>query len=152
MGGIVMPAGDKNLHSIYINEKPCLNEVRVIAKKMFLAVHFLHQNNIMHGDLKPLHFVRSASEDGSKLMLIDLVASERLNGQSYKGKKFSSAFLPPELFYEIDPHCISIDKFIEIEQIDPHCISIDKFIKQRGLRVNITELNQKVYLVFMQNK
>ena len=98
-----MDAADRNLHQIFLQERPDLNTVRNILTEVFEAVAHLHDKGLMHGDLKLLNVVRFRRDN--RLRLIDLDAAARIeekeNQNSFAGAKFSSAVLPPEMFYEL---------------------------------------------------
>ena len=55
---IIMDAADRNLHQIFLQERPDLNGVRAILQQVFEAVAHLHAKGLMHGDLKLLNVVR----------------------------------------------------------------------------------------------
>ncbi|EOD13279.1 hypothetical protein EMIHUDRAFT_119917 [Emiliania huxleyi CCMP1516] len=101
---IIMDAADRNLHQIFLQERPDLNGVRAILQQVFEAVAHLHAKGLMHGDLKLLNVVRFRRDN--RLRLIDLDAAAKIvpvggEGESYAGAKFSSGVLPPELFHEL---------------------------------------------------
>ena len=97
-----MEAADRNLLQIYLQERPDIITVRKYLRQIFRAVEHMHQQKLMHGDLKPLNIVQYQRDDG--LRIIDLDACARIyganeKGRSYAGAKFSSAFMPPEMIY-----------------------------------------------------
>ncbi len=98
--GIVMPRGDRSLKSIIINERPDLSMKVSYLKQIAEGLDYLHDNNIVHLDLKPLNIVRLK---GNQLVIIDLDAAIIVNENSieYAGSKFSSGYLPPEMFYQL---------------------------------------------------
>ena len=89
---IVMPAADRTLDAIFRSERPDMTHVRVLMSEIAHALAHLHQNNIIHGDLKMLNILRV---DGH-MRLIDLDAACSLTKPA--GCKFSSGVLPPEMF------------------------------------------------------
>jgi serine/threonine protein kinase len=95
---IVMPVADKNLSSIIASE--CIvasdwNEIKTIASNLAQAVRYLHQNGLIHGDIKPLNIMRM----GNLYKFIDLDASAQI-GVDFTCSKYSSAYLPPETIFE----------------------------------------------------
>ena len=89
---IIMPAADRTLDAIFRSERPDIAHVRVLMKEIAEALAHLHQNNIIHGDLKMLNILRV---DG-RMRLIDLDAACTFDETA--GCKFSSGVLPPEMF------------------------------------------------------
>ena len=49
---VVMDAANRNLAQIYLQERPGLDALRVLARQIFEAVQHLHSRKLMHGDLK----------------------------------------------------------------------------------------------------
>eukprot|EP00984_Skeletonema_dohrnii_P002429 scaffold836_cov77-Skeletonema_dohrnii-CCMP3373.AAC.3 len=104
----VMEAGNRNLHQMFFQEQPKLDDVRVILRQVFEAVQHLHKEKLMHGDIKMLNIVRFRIDNG--LRLIDLDASAAImpvgevdEKKTFAGAKFSSAILPPEMIERIEP-------------------------------------------------
>eukprot|EP00984_Skeletonema_dohrnii_P021419 scaffold10694_cov66-Skeletonema_dohrnii-CCMP3373.AAC.2 len=100
---IVMDAADRNLHQIFFQEQPKIDAVRYILRQVFEAVKHLHEEKLMHGDIKMGNIVRFLIDN--KLRLIDLDASARIDlvdEQAFAGAKFSSAILPPEMIERIE--------------------------------------------------
>ena len=96
---MVMPAGDRTLKEIIDKERIAsrdFDEVRNISVRVARALGHLHQQGRIHGDLKPLNIMRL----GADIRLIDLDASCAIDAVA--GKKWSSAYLPPEMFV-VDP-------------------------------------------------
>ncbi len=76
-----------------------------MLRQVFEAVQHLHEQNLMHSDLKMVNIVRFRVDN--KLRLIDLDASARIapvggEEESFSGAKFSSAILPPEMIERIE--------------------------------------------------
>lgn len=73
-----------------------LNDCQVvhIFSQLVEAVEHVHSKGLLHGDLKPLNFVRI---DG-RWCIIDMDASARI-GLDPMGDKYSSAYIPPEAVY-----------------------------------------------------
>jgi len=97
---IIMDAADRNLHQIFHQERPDIDSIRTILQQIFEAVGHLHEQKLMHGDLKLLNIVRFRLDN--RLRLIDLDAAATISefdaNKHYAGAKFSSATLPPELW------------------------------------------------------
>ena len=71
------------------------DSIRGIVSKIARCVAHLHDNNFIHGDLKPKNIMRG-NEGG--YVLIDLDACAKLPLQ-YAGSKISSSYIPPEMIY-----------------------------------------------------
>jgi hypothetical protein len=94
---IVMPGADRDLKSIYMSERPEPNQIRNLLHQIGGCLQHLHENNLIHGDLKMTNLVRISNN----LHLIDFDAAclvdERGEEEYYAGAKFSSGTLPPEM-------------------------------------------------------
>lgn len=94
---LVMPLGERNLFTALKQERWAgrnAEEVRHVFLQLVHCVKHLHDMGILHADLKPLNFVRSAGQ----WQLIDLDAASEI-GKDFVGHKSSSAFIPPEAIY-----------------------------------------------------
>lgn len=91
---LVMPYGERNLDTIFRSERPDMVTVRKLMKEVGEALAYLHDQGVVHGDLKMLNVVRM----NNRLSLIDLDASAKI-GLDFVGAKFSSGILPPELVH-----------------------------------------------------
>eukprot|EP00945_MAST-04E_sp_MAST-4E-sp1_P003399 g3399.t1 len=69
-----------------------LKTVEYISNSVAKALKHMHDQGLVHGDVKPRNVVRDAS---GKWKLIDLDAATKLSEPI--GRKYSSAFSPPEL-------------------------------------------------------
>ncbi|KAF0717956.1 Aste57867_1993 [Aphanomyces stellatus] len=92
---LVMPPADRSLEDIYLKERPNDNQIRDMLQEIAEKLKDLHENNIIHGDLKKLNILRV----NSRMQLIDMDAATK-NGEDI-GIQFSSGSLPPELFYKL---------------------------------------------------
>ncbi|KAF0695982.1 Aste57867_13236 [Aphanomyces stellatus] len=92
---LVMPLADRSLEDIYLKERPNDNQIRNMLQEIAEKLKDLHENNIIHGDLKKLNILRV----NNRMQLIDMDAATK-NGEDI-GIKFSSGSLPPELFYKL---------------------------------------------------
>ena len=110
--GLVMPAADRSLEAIFRSERPDIEEIRSKMKQVATALGHLHtaisvdgnpdccRERVMHGDIKMLNVVRTCD----RMCLIDMDAASAFDDinsshRNYAGAKFSSAVLPPEMFY-----------------------------------------------------
>jgi len=104
--GIIMDAGDRNLQTIYQHERPTINEIRVYTEQIFKGVSYLHDKDIMHGDIKTLNIIRFIVDNHLHIIDLDAASSTLEESQTedgivdYVGSKFSSVCLPPELIYK----------------------------------------------------
>eukprot|EP00956_Cyclotella_meneghiniana_P002070 scaffold2314_cov55-Cyclotella_meneghiniana.AAC.6 len=125
---IIMNAAERNLQQILFQEQPEIDDVRVILRQVFESVKHLHDQNLMHGDLKMSNIVRFRIDN--KLRLIDFDASARIaklgEEESFAGAKFSSAILPPEM----------IDRIVSDEKL--------KKFKEYWRTENDSDLSEKV--------
>ncbi|KAF0702487.1 Aste57867_7785 [Aphanomyces stellatus] len=92
---LVMPAADRSLDDIYLKERPDDNKTKSLLNEVLLGLKHLHENGLVHGDLKKLNVLRIQNQ----LKLIDFDAAVRV-GEPLGGK-CSSGILPPEMFYNL---------------------------------------------------
>lgn len=94
----VMPSSDKNLDTIIRQERPSMNYICIIMFELCRCLQHLHDEGILHGDIKAANVVRVAGH----IRLIDLDAACRFTRGicdcDFAGSKFSSGSLPPEMF------------------------------------------------------
>ena len=104
-----MHAGDRNLQSIFKYENPGIDAIKPISRQMLEALKYIHDQGVMHGDVKMLNVTRFNHDN--RLRLIDFDASCRIdNNASYAGAKFSSSCVPPEMLHRFE--CADeVDKF-----------------------------------------
>ena len=106
---IVMPLADRNLDTIFRNERPPPNEVRILAKQLAEALSYVHSRGIIHGDLKAQNVVQI----GGRLRLVDFGAAVAFG--SFVGAKFSSGVLPPEMIAKLTvDECARFDKYFRV--------------------------------------
>jgi hypothetical protein len=99
---LVMPCAERNGDTIFRSERPESLEIRLFAKQTAEAVQHVHNQGIIHGDLKLLNIVRQ----GHRIRLIDLDACTEItksNAEHFTGAKFSSGILPPEVCIPLSP-------------------------------------------------
>lgn len=97
---IVMEAGDRDLETIISRDRIAgknAKTIRHFAKELAIGLNSLHSNLFIHGDVKPFNIMLF----GDKLKLVDLDESREITDSSFD--KFSSAYLPPEYVYLLDP-------------------------------------------------
>ena len=97
---VVMPAAERNLSAVLAHEHIAgrdWDKIRLISKQLVAAVGHLHEQGLVHGDIKPLNVMRL---DGD-YRLIDLDACVSYRDCSFIGAKFSSGFVPPEMIAPI---------------------------------------------------
>jgi len=94
---LVMPYADRNLDAIQRHEQQGLLTKLEYFENIIDSVLYLHDNDVMHGDIKPLNVVRY----NNHMRLIDLDAAVTIHKRNYAGSKFSSGVLPPEMFVEL---------------------------------------------------
>ena len=147
---IVMDAADRNLYQIYLQERPDLDAVRNLLRQIFEAVAHLHDLKLMHGDLKLLNGVRFRRDNKVRLIDFDaaapIVSSDDAQGNpSYAGAKFSSATLPPEMFFELS----SEDQRKQLEEYWPRADSGDSLAKdlRNKLAPKLDRKSGKSYVV-----
>jgi serine/threonine protein kinase len=68
---VVMPLAERNLDTLFGNERPPLTEVRILAKQLAEALSYVHSKGIIHGDLKAQNVVQI----GGRLRLVDFGAA-----------------------------------------------------------------------------
>lgn len=93
--GLIMPAADKSLDLIYRSERPDEVHIMTMMRDVALALKHIHDNEIVHGDVKMLNVLRV----NNKILLIDMDAACDSQKGHFVGSKFSSSVLPPEMFY-----------------------------------------------------
>ena len=128
---IIMPAAERSLAQIYREENPSPEYIRQILKDVAQALLHCHSHGIVHGDVKMGNIVRvgkrmklidldsamvlgdsaaAVSEEGEEGEHAASAAPTRTQTAAAKavasasecaGLKFSSANLPPEMFYEL---------------------------------------------------
>jgi serine/threonine protein kinase len=106
---IIMPLAERSLAQIFREENPSPEYARQILIDLASALQHCHERGVMHGDVKMSNVVRV----GRDIKLIDLdsalffpipgsgTSSSSSSRSEHAGLKFSSANLPPEMFYEL---------------------------------------------------
>ena len=107
--GVVMHAGDHNLQAIFNYENPGIDAIKPISRQVLEALKYIHDQAVMHGDVKMLNVTRFNHD--KRLRLIDFDASCPIdNSASYAGAKFSSSCVPPKMLYRFDS-ATEVDKY-----------------------------------------
>lgn len=93
--GIVMPAAERNLLVVLVQERVTFTGIRTMLRSVAECLQHMHKAGKVHGDLKPLNVVRTYQDE---FQLIDFDATVEI-GQPI-GAKTSTAYVPPELIAE----------------------------------------------------
>ena len=101
--GIVMELYDRNLGIIYLKECSLQRRVEYVVQAA-AGLEYLHQRNVVHGDLKPTNIL--VTKGGEKVAITDFGFSAVRTGLSTSASKGvrgcgTDAFKAPELF-EVD--------------------------------------------------
>lgn len=123
---IIMPFADRNLDIIYRSEKPSVTKVRNLIYLTANKMDIIHEQGLVHGDLKMQNIVRmgediivvdmdasAKSANKGKNLKDDLIGGTDTSTKQFKvtkdidatffvGKKFSSGVLPPEMIYRLE--------------------------------------------------
>lgn len=93
--GIVMPAAERNLLTVLVQERVTFDGSRGVRSTLFKiaeCLQHMHSKGKVHGDIKPLNVVRTYDDE---FKLIDFDAT--VDKGSPIGAKTSTAYIPPEL-------------------------------------------------------
>lgn len=95
--GIVMPAAERNLMSILVQERSTFDGIRQIMFQLCHSLRCMHEKGMVHADMKPLNVVRQIAAEGrgDNFVLIDFDATVTVGTPI--GMKTSTAYIPPEL-------------------------------------------------------
>ena len=102
---LVMPWGSRNLFTALKQERWAgrnQDEIRHVFTQLVRCVEHLHSKDLIHGDIKPLNFLRT----NGQWQLIDLDAVANLSS-GFVGLKYSSAYVPPEAIHVDNISCIA---------------------------------------------
>jgi serine/threonine protein kinase len=97
---IVMERAERSLHDACAKERIAgykYDEIVNVSKCIISCIHVLHENGVVHGDIKERNVLRlpSADDKAAKWILCDLDASAQVGAPV--GLKSSDAYSPPEL-------------------------------------------------------
>lgn len=100
--GLILPLADYTM--VDIINKPFINSIKKwkIMYKVAKAIDFLHQNNILHLDIKLANIVLQGPIDNIEPLLIDFNLSARVDdiirGKDLHQEVFTVYYRPPEVF------------------------------------------------------
>ncbi|EXJ83861.1 CAMK protein kinase [Capronia coronata CBS 617.96] len=80
----IVTAGDLFSYIESKNGKLLEVEAAVIVRQMLIAVRFLHQNNIVHRDIKPDNILMTSLAAGSRVVLTDFGAARRIHTSRHR--------------------------------------------------------------------
>jgi ankyrin repeat protein/serine/threonine protein kinase len=136
---LVMPAADRSLDASVRYENLKIKTSLDYAEHVLDCLVYLHQHDIVHGDVKLMNAVRL----DNRIRLIDLDAAMTMNDaddwNQYLGLKFSSGVLPPEMFVELD----SIEKIQQYESYWQHLRLGDEIQKESWLKLMPYEVKDR---------
>ena len=97
---LVIPRGDYTLDRTVMHEHKDISKVRRYMHQIALALKALHENLIVHGDLRLSNVVRL----GDRISFIDLRSASQLENDKLgrSSSSFGSAIVPPEMIARID--------------------------------------------------
>jgi serine/threonine protein kinase len=98
---LVMPLAEINLERVIRQRNIAGSDwdaIRHIMRTLCNALFHIHSKCIVHGDLKPSNLV--LVEDSIRLIDFDAGASFGRDSTDYAGVKYSTANLPPEMFWD----------------------------------------------------
>eukprot|EP01042_Synura_sphagnicola_P036346 gene36346-biopygen3088 len=96
---VVMEAGTMSLKHLIDKQNIAGQDwdaIRNLTKQVAKAVQHVHDRGIIHGDIKALNILQVSHT----LKLIDFDGSSSFKNSEYDGLKYSSACLPPEMFWK----------------------------------------------------
>ena len=117
---LVMSLATRSLEEIIRSERPNNEIKRGFVRNLLDCLQYIHENGIIHGDLKPSNIVYFRG----RLRMIDFDASSYISREKdkerskfYAGKKFSSGTLPPEMIFECrtENHASKFQAYFENE-------------------------------------
>ena len=97
---LVMPAAERNLGAVLAHEHIAgrdWDKLRLISKQLVTAAGHLHEQGLVHGDIKPLNVMRIQGD----FRLIDLDACVSYMDDTPVGAKYSSGYVPPEMIADV---------------------------------------------------
>eukprot|EP01041_Mallomonas_annulata_P000876 gene876-1702_t len=137
---IVMEAATQDLKR-FIDHENIMNmnidEKRHIMKQLTRCVDHIHRKQFIHGDVKPLNVLQK----GASLILTDLDASCSIQPGVYSGDKYSSGYLPPEMFW-CDPQSGEVKVRVPIQSSNGS--SRDNDIQQEIQNTEVEKLKLKL--------
>ncbi|KIX09946.1 uncharacterized protein Z518_01027 [Rhinocladiella mackenziei CBS 650.93] len=80
----IVTAGDLFSYIESRNGALCEVEAAVIIRQILIALRFLHQNNIVHRDIKPDNILMTGLAPGCRVVLTDFGAARRIQSQRHR--------------------------------------------------------------------
>lgn len=80
----IVTAGDLFSYIESKNGKLLEVEAAVIIRQILVAVRFLHENKIVHRDIKPDNILMTSLAAGCRVVLTDFGAARRIQTQRYR--------------------------------------------------------------------
>jgi serine/threonine protein kinase len=145
---VVMDVADNNLQRVILQQHIAgydWDMIKLITKSLCGCLQHLHARNVVHGDLKPLNVVMV----NNSVRLIDFDASSRFSDEEdgeFAGAKYSSAYIPPELFYERLPGKTVVKTYVKSSSTGVP-VGVRKRLKQSGDSLTIYDHLQGYALV-----
>ncbi|OJD27478.1 CAMK protein kinase [Blastomyces percursus] len=68
------------------------SETAVIVRQVALAICYLHNNNVVHRDIKPDNILMTSLSDGARVVLTDFGCARRLEKENYRMKTSIGTF------------------------------------------------------------
>jgi serine/threonine protein kinase/Leucine-rich repeat (LRR) protein len=130
---VVMDVADNNLQRVILQQHIAgydWDMIKLITKSLCGCLQHLHARNVVHGDLKPLNVVMV----NNSVRLIDFDASSRFSDEEdgeFAGAKYSSAYIPPELFHERLPGKTVVKAYVKSPSTGQP-VGVRKRLKQPG--------------------
>lgn len=116
---LVLDRADRNLLDAILHEGFAgkdMEQVKYITRQLASALEHLHEQGLVHGDLKPLNVVRV---NGSwKLIDFDAAANFKATPAQFAAAKFSSAYCAPELVCQLEDGEFVVRSFERTTNID----------------------------------
>jgi serine/threonine protein kinase len=130
---VVMDVADNNLQRVILQQHIAgydWDMIKLITKSLCGCLQHLHARNVVHGDLKPLNVVMV----NNSVRLIDFDASSRFSDEEdgeFAVAKYSSAYIPPELFHERLPGKTVVKAYVKSPSTGQP-VGVRKRLKQPG--------------------
>lgn len=123
---IVMDLVDGVTNIIKIEKKLSMNNLAHISYKILVSLHYIHEKNIAHRDIKPDNIMVVKQADGYDVKLIDFGLGVELDNNKHMSACGTPIFMPPEMWRDVENHVHYQDIQTEISQFSE---ALKKFIK-----------------------